>query len=99
MPFRPAVLIAFATLLSACQWAARPEPRECFGSVPVAVKVPWMQFAPMPSEFTDPLPKEQPANDTCGEAVRVAHVRGETVDMCNDHRARVRALGQRESEP
>lgn len=31
------------------------------------------------------VPTEQPQNDTCGEAVRVAKMRAGAIDQCNSH--------------
>jgi hypothetical protein len=93
MPRRIGLLIiTVALVLSGCVQKAQQK-RERFEAIPVAVDVPWLKYVVLPDRLTDELPVERPANDSCGEAIRVARVRRATLDRANCDRAQARALG------
>lgn len=95
MPRRIGLLIVAAALaLSGCVQKAQPR-RERFDAVPVAVDVPWLKYVALPDRLTEELPIERPANDSCGEAVRVARARRETIERANADRAAARSLASK----
>lgn len=91
MSRRIGLLICLAVALTACGRAVKA-PRERFDAIPVAVEIPWLQFATLPDRLTDLLAIEYPTNDSCGEAVRVARARRATIERANCDRAESRGL-------
>jgi hypothetical protein len=54
-------------------------------ALPNTVTVTVDRYVTPPAALLQHVPTEQPQDNTCGEAVRVARVRAGAIDQCNSH--------------